>query len=103
MYFIAKKNHFKDSFAHNLPQELNDFVDPPEDENEEPAANCPVNPEMVTPPALGKHVFAKINQTVPKVAHGLPGVQDNLRMGDVVFLPYDRCDQLINNGYAELT
>lgn len=102
-YFVHKKNHFKESFAARLPKVLADFADAPTTENGDENSNYPVNPEMVTEPNLTKPVFIKITKAVGKLAHQESGISDNLKMGDVMFIPYDRSRALLEANLAELT
>jgi GINS complex subunit 4 len=101
-YFIRKKMHFMKSFGDRLPIDQHDFIDPIEGSEEQPR-NSPVNPELVTQPDTRKPVFVKITKAVGKLGHQETGVSDNLKLGDVIFMPYDRCKDLLESEVAELT
>lgn len=101
-YFVRKKIHFMNSFGERLPTDQHDFIDAV-DGKEEQHRNWPVNPELVTHPDTRKPVFIKITKAVGKLGHQETGVSDNLKMGDVIFIPYDRCKELLESNVAELT
>jgi len=99
-FFIHKKTHFQTSFSRRLPNELEDFVDPSGENTSNP--NCPVNPEMVVEPNMARPVFVKIAKAVGKLGQQDSGVSSNLKLGNVVFMPYERCKGLLDTGVAEL-
>jgi GINS complex subunit 4 len=99
-FFIYKKKHYQSSFSKKLPNSLNDFVEPNDDAKN---PNCPVNPEMVTLPNLSKPIFLKVTKSNFKLSHQDAGIHSNLKLGDVMFIPYNQCMDLLQSGVAELT
>jgi GINS complex subunit 4 len=99
-YFIYKKKHYQNSFSKKLPSSLNDFVEPNDDDKN---PNCPVNPDMVTQPNLKKPIFLKVTKSAFKLSHQDAGIHNNLKIGDVMFIPYNECMDLLKNEVAELT
>ena len=95
-YFMLKRDHFEESFANKLPKAFRDFDD------DEGAKNNPVNTELVTPPNMQKFVFIKNVQAGKKqFEDGITEV--DLKVDDILMLPYSEAKRLIEKKTAQLT
>ncbi|CAI2378774.1 unnamed protein product [Moneuplotes crassus] len=100
-YFLYKRNHFKECFTKDLYDSLNDFVEIKE-EDAVPHKNAPVSEDLVVQPSLKRPVFIKMNCDMPRVNDFVMETKENLKMGEIMLVPYDNCKDLIEANVAEI-